>query len=178
MQWNWYGPDFQIGLTDRFSLGFMTTWVGSPLAATAKYGVPLSERLNLAIGGIMGTLSWAQPDQALMVPFVSLTKGTGRSNISLSTGYGAFFGDGSADGRFVLSVGVLAAISNKMSSVFDSFILPPDGIPGESIYILIPGLGWRTGTEKAFQFGFGVFAFDGEIASVPFPMVQWYRKFN
>jgi hypothetical protein len=177
MLWNWYGPDFQIGLSDKFSLGFMTTWVASPLAITAKYSMRLGEKVNLGLGAILGTFSWLQADQALMVPFSSLTVGTRRSNISLSTGYGAFFSGGDVGGRLVFSVGAMTALNSKISFVFDSIILPSISVSSDGFMLLLPGFRWHTGIDKAFQFGFGVLAFDDEVVSLPIPMVQWYRKF-
>ena len=32
-----YGPEVHFALTDNFSLGFMSTWIGSPLMLAAKY---------------------------------------------------------------------------------------------------------------------------------------------
>jgi hypothetical protein len=37
VQWNIFGPDFQFGVADNFTLGIMTSWVGLPIVGTAKY---------------------------------------------------------------------------------------------------------------------------------------------
>jgi hypothetical protein len=178
MIFNLYGPDFQVGLTDHFSLGFMSTWIGAPFAVTGKYSTSLGKKVHLGIGGILGTMSWAASDQALAVPFVSITQGDSRSNISLSTGYGAFFGDSNASGRFLFSIGGMTSMGNKFSAIFDSVILPEIRDISKSFSFFMPGIRIHTGMDKAFQFGLALVVVDAEIVPIPFPLVQWYRKFN
>jgi len=173
IQWNLYGPDFQFGIRKNFGLGIMTSWVGMPIIGSAKYSIELDTNINLALGTLLGTGSWAKPDFGIALPFVAFTFGNRRSNITFSGGYGAVFGIGESDGRALLSVAGMTKVGKKVSLVFDSFIAPAtvDGFA-----LLIPGIRWQTESNKAFQFGFGGLITDGELVPVPIPLVQWYRK--
>ncbi len=191
IQWNLYGPDFQFGVSKNLGLGIMTSWVGVPIIGSIKYSIPLKEsKSSFAVGALLGTGSWTQPDFGIALPFVAYTLGDRKANFTLSCGYGGVFSDGDSEGRFLMSVAFMARASKKISIVFDSFIVAPGGYENNYDYylgytrerkkggaLLIPGIRWQTDEDKAFQFGFaGIYA-DGELAPFPFPMVQWYRKF-
>ncbi|MFM7015138.1 MAG: hypothetical protein ACKOX3_02315 [Bacteroidota bacterium] len=202
IQWNLYGPDFQFGVSNNFGLGIMTTWVGVPIIAQAKYSIKLSDQAHLGIGGLLGTGSWVAADFGLALPFTSFTLGDRRTNATFSAGYGSVWSKGQSSGRALLSVAAMAKISNKISIVFDSFIVPASGTKEvtttESVYnpntlsweektttttekrtgleIFIPGIRWQLSEEKAFQFGFTGFGVDGSLEPAVIPMIQWYRK--
>jgi hypothetical protein len=38
-----WGPDFEFGIAENFSVGVMTTWLAYPLVGTAKYSIPLAK---------------------------------------------------------------------------------------------------------------------------------------
>lgn len=110
------------------------------------------------------------------------------------------------EGRFLFSIAGMAKINDKFSIVFDSFISPwgpeqtytevndegywdeqtQEWIPkyvqttykekSPNLAILLPGLRWHLDADRAFQFGFTGFYFDGEFVPMPVPMVQWYRR--
>ena len=114
----------------------------------------------------------------MALPYGTLTLGNKRANISVSGGYGGYFGDGESGGRALFAVAGLAKINTKFSFVFDSFIIPPkSGEPWGSAYLFIPGLRIETKEDRAFQFGFAGATFEGETAPIPIPMIQWFRKF-
>ena len=139
IQWNLFGPDFQFGVSDNFGLGIMTSWIAIPVIGTAKYSKQLGEKTSFAIGGLLGTGSWALPDFGLALPFVAVTYGTRSHNINFSTGYGYLFysredynyatnretNSKYREGRFLLSFGAMTKVSQVVSLVFDSFISPP-----------------------------------------------------
>ncbi|BDX36751.1 hypothetical protein CYCD_01060 [Tenuifilaceae bacterium CYCD] len=199
VQWNLYGPDFQFGIRKNLGVGIMTSWVGMPLIGTLKYTIPISPKTNLALGTLLGTGSWIEPDYGIVLPYAALTFGDRRRNLNLSLGYGAVFAEGKGEGRFLASVAIISKINKKISFVFDSFIMFPGKTETveESVYnpgtdtwdivytkekkygfaILIPGLRFDIGPNKAFQFGFGGFRVDGEFYPSPIPMFQWYNKF-
>jgi hypothetical protein len=202
IQWNLFGPDFQFGVADNFGIGVMTSWIAIPIIGTAKYSRQLGEKTSLAIGGLLGTGSWAQPDFGIMLPFVALSRGDRSHNINFSAGYGLVFysseefnymTDGYTtekhrEGRILFSLGAMTKFSPAISFVFDSFIMPPgpyrtrtEGVlriteKSPALMVLVPGIRWHTRPNSAFQFGFTGAYYDGKFAPVPIPMVQWFRK--
>lgn len=176
IQWNIFGPDFQFGVGKNFSLGVMTSWIGMPIIGTAKGSINLGPKVNLAIGGLIGTGSWVAPDFAFALPFTALTIGDRKANINFSAGYGVITAGGDSDGRFLMSIAAMKKGKGKISFVFDSFIMP--SLEGDNGFgILVPGLRFQTDAKKAFQFGFGGLIADGEMLPIPVPMVQWFQKF-
>ncbi|TND08531.1 MAG: hypothetical protein FD123_2327 [Bacteroidetes bacterium] len=198
VQWNLFGPDFQFGVGKNFGMGIMTSWIGMPIIGSAKYSMELGDNVSLGLGTLVGTGSWVAPDWGMALPFGALTIGDRKRNINFSGGYGAVFYDGNSEGRALCSVAGMFKAGNKISLVFDSFIM----LPGKSeqvlvtgynyssgtsysyyearkkpgFALLIPGIRWQTDSKKAFQFGFAGLSVDGEVVPVPIPMVQWYRK--
>lgn len=109
------------------------------------------------------------------------------------------------EGRVLLSIAGMAKITEKFSLVFDTFISPwgPEQTKTDfrdisyvdnngnwvekyeletytekspNLAILLPGIRWQLDADRAFQFGFTGFYFDGEFLPAPIPMVQWYRR--
>ena len=174
VQWSLFGPDLQFGVGKNFGIGIMTSWLGIPIIGSAKYSIPLSDKLHLGVGTLLGTGSWASPDFGIALPFAALTYGNRTRNLTFSGGYGAVFNDYELTERALFSVAGMAKVSKKISLVFDSFIMPPDG-NGSGFALLIPGLRVQTESDKAFQFGFAGMVIEGEAFPLPIPMFQWYR---
>jgi hypothetical protein len=204
--WNLFGPDFQFGIRDNFTLGIMTSWIGIPIIGTIKKSFSLGENTHFALGGLVGTGSWVLPDFGGLLPFASLTFGNEWNKISFSGGYGAIWQENNLNGRFLSNVAGTVRISDKISLVFDSFILIKGKDSMEEIEvedyvfnptimdyewvtrremvvreqpgiaILIPGVRWHQGSGKAFQIGFSGLISDGEAVPLPIPMVQWFRS--
>jgi hypothetical protein len=171
--WNLWGPDFEFGIGKNLGVGVMTSWVGVPIIGSIKYSIQLAPKFNMALGGLLGTGSWAEPSFGLALPYVALTFGDRKSNLSFSGGYGSVVYEGESDGRALLSVAGMTKVGKKVSLVFDSFIAPKTAdLSGFSIYI--PGIRLQTESNKTFQFGFGALSFEGEITPIPF--VQFFRK--
>ena len=139
--------------------------------------MPLNETVNLGLGALLGTGSWAAPDFLMGLPFASLTFGDRRSNLNFSAGYGFVAFDGESEGRALLSVGALTKVTKKVSFVFDSFIVPSTTM-SEGFAAFVPGFRWQSASDRAFQFGFGAAAVEGELIPMPIPMVQWFRTLN
>ncbi len=206
VQWNLFGPDLQFAVADNFGLGVMTSWVGVPIIGTAKYSFQFGENTQFAVGGLLGTGSWAALDYGGAVPFGTLSFGDRTKNIAFSGGYGAVWGDGETEGRAITSIAGMIKIGRRVSLVFDSFILLPGKTTSETVTytyyeynpstgndvlveetytetneknglsLLIPGIRWHLGEGKAFQFGFTGVVSDGELLPIPIPMVQYYRS--
>lgn len=138
IQWNWYGPDFQFGIADNFGVGVMSSWAAIPVIATAKYSLELKKNTSMAFGLLAGTGSWAFPEFGLLLPYVAITFGDRRNNITFSTGYGGLFIQEEdynyrtneyekidrSEGRMLLSVAGMFKVNEKFSLVFDTFISP------------------------------------------------------
>lgn len=173
--WNLYGPDIQFGVNDKFGVGLVTTWFGSPIIGTAKYSLVNKDKFGIAVGTLLGTGSWASPQYGIAVPFGSLTFGSQEKNVSLSLGYGGAWGDGESGGAALLSLAAMNRVNERVSLVFDSFIVGPEN--NSSAAIFIPALRLHSSPKKAFQIGFAGIAADGELLPIPFPFLQWFRKF-
>lgn len=201
IQWNLFGPDFQFAVTDKFGLGLMTTWLALPIIGTAKYSFNPKDNVQFAIGGLLGTSSWAafsSPDANFggALPFATISFGDRRRNLAISGGYGAVWFGSETEGSALSSIAGMVKVSPKFSLVFDSFIIMPGGsktvdngyYDQNGVWVshmvtqkrsmaamFVPGLRWHQGEGKAFQFGFtGIYA-EGEMIPYPVPMVQWYR---
>ena len=184
VQWNLFGPDFQFGIGENFGVGVMTSWLGVPIIGTMKKSWELREKIQFAVGGLMGTGSWALTNWGGILPFGTLSFGNRSKNIAFSGGYGAIWQNGMLNGRALASVAGMIKVSRKTSLVFDSFILfPSQTEPVMNIYqpenrgfaLLIPGVRWHQKEGKAFQFGFTGVITDGDILPIAIPMIQWYR---
>ncbi|MBR9919655.1 MAG: hypothetical protein GYB31_02385 [Bacteroidetes bacterium] len=199
IQWNLFGPDFQFGVADNFGMGVMSSWVGVPVVATAKYSMQLGEKSQMAVGFLAGSGTWAFPDYGGILPYATFSFGSRKSNIAFSGGYGGIWVEGEFQGRALTNVAGMAKVGPRLSLVFDSFLMLPGKTTLEQelqynpetgmeefveverkrpmIGILIPGLRWHISTGNAFQFGFtGIYA-NEEFVPVPIPTVQWYRVF-
>lgn len=86
---NLYGPEVHFALTDRFSLGVMSTWVGSPIGLAAKYSIPTqNERLNFSLGGIFGTSGYIGQFRGYGgLYWGTVTYGDRLTNFSFSAGF-------------------------------------------------------------------------------------------
>lgn len=84
-----YGPEVHFSLTDRFSLGAMTTWIGSPMVLAAKYSFKKEEsKVNFALGTLMGTSSFIGSFRGYGgLHWGTVTFGDRANNLSLSAGY-------------------------------------------------------------------------------------------
>ena len=167
--WSLYGPEIQLGVAKNFGIGIMTTWVAAPVIFNAKYSVELAENTYLGLGALLGYGSWIIKRTGIALPFASLTFGNRRSNITFSSGYGTIFGE-NRDGKLLVSVAGMAKVSNKMSLVFDSFIMPG------TFTAFTGGLRIQTKPDRAFQFGFVGLSADGDTVPVPVPALQWFKK--
>jgi hypothetical protein len=193
IQWNLFGPDFQFGLADNFGIGVMTSWFGIPIIGTIKKSFQINENTHFALGGLVGTGSWALPDWGGALPFATFSKGDRSKNIAISGGYGAVWQPGNhgksiVNGRALMSVAGMLKVSSKISLIFDSFIIFNSRVKeqyGNQLYeynkpglgLFIPGIRWHQEEGRAFQFGFTGVVTDGEFLPLPIPMVQWYRSF-
>jgi hypothetical protein len=155
----------------------MTTWGAVPMIISSKYSYPINNKVNLGVGLLFGTGSWAFPEDAIALPFGSLTYGDRRKNLTMSCGYVAAWSwtGGGGTGRTLFSVAGMSKVSSKISLVFDSFIVPGFN-DNDGGALLLPGIRLHTDITRAFQFGFGGLYMDGEFLPAPIPFIQWFKK--
>lgn len=189
-----FGPDFQMGITDNFGVGLMTTWIGNPLLGTLKYSNKLSDNVYYSIGSIIGGTTWSFDESSslfIALPFTSLTFGNKMRNFSLTAGYGMirqkiirfdyYDGQESTDvdteGRFLMSVAGMTKFSKKVSFIFDSFISPNiDGDLG-TFMLIMPGIRWHLTSSSSFQLGFAGMYLDKEFLPFPLPLINYMYRF-
>jgi len=184
--YNWFGPDIQYGLADNLGVGVITSWLGSPIIFTTKYSFEIDKNVNGAVGLLVGTGGWTN-SFGLAIPYGAITLGNRKSNITASLGYGSVWGnENNNGGRTIVSIAGMHKLSKSISLVFDSFILPPtktiiDNINGEvfknNFALYLPGFRFQTSETGAFQFGFAGASIGNYTGALPFPYVQWFRKF-
>jgi hypothetical protein len=87
---NLYGPEVHFSLSDRFSLGVMTTWIASPFVLAAKYAFKSkSENWHFALGSMLGTTGYLANFKGFGgLHWGVVTYGNRLNNISISAGYG------------------------------------------------------------------------------------------
>jgi hypothetical protein len=89
-----YGPEVHFALSNKLSLGILTTWIGSPFVLAGKYSIPTrNEKMNFSVGTLMGTSGYLQNGKAWGgLHFVNFTYGSRNSNFTVGAGYGYYKG--------------------------------------------------------------------------------------
>jgi hypothetical protein len=89
---NLYGPEVHFAVTDDFSVGVMSTWIGSPLALAFKYTRKTANpKWNVGLGSLIGTSGYINQGRGFGGLYWGMvTYGDRRSNVTLSLGYGHF----------------------------------------------------------------------------------------
>ena len=124
---NLYGPEVHFALSDKFSLGVMTTWIGSPLALASKYSFKTKkEKINFSLGTIMGTSGFLGNFMYYGgLHWGTATFGDRSKNFSVSAGYvyiGKIAGSLLNNGPIVSLAGIIK-VGKKASLFFDSMVL-------------------------------------------------------
>jgi hypothetical protein len=184
-----YGVAFQaqFGITDRFSLGATTTIVGTPLALTTKYSIPVDEKNTLAIGGLAGFVGWGS-NVSLGIGFGTYTYGIKESNITLGTGL-AWVRDGDVvnytpTGEMIgpfaetNSTGIFTLAGNKRLSrnlsIMGEFWYVPEG------GLFFGGPGFRLYNNRKSTFDLGIWTIGGisDVSAPIFPVFSYTFKFE
>lgn len=176
VQWNLFGPDFQVALNDRITAGLVTSWIGFPMMGSVKTTFPVGEGVRMGVGALAGTGSYALPSFFFTLPFAAVTVGDQRRNFNIAGGYGLVGYQSNSTGGFITSFGAHAELTPKLSLVFDSFFLVNQQGGPLSAGFIIPGLRWNQSENRAFQIGFAGIINDGQAAPIPLPMLQWFRR--
>lgn len=102
--------NFDIGITDRFSLGigtvplFLFSGSTTPIWLTPRVSLPIeSDKVNFGIGGLVGTTISTRDNFSFGYGFGNLTLGDRNKNLTLGVGYGFAEGEFSERPTFSLS---------------------------------------------------------------------------
>jgi len=89
---NLYGPEVHFNVTNKFSVGVMTTWICSPLVLALKYTFPTkNEKLNFGIGTLIGTSGYLDKGRSYGgLHWGMMTYGSRKNNITISAGISYF----------------------------------------------------------------------------------------
>lgn len=85
-----WGPEVHFSVTDRTSVGFMTTWIGSPMGFNVKHTIATKNpNLNYSLGTIVGSSGYLNSFRGFGgLHFGNVTYGNRMSNITFSAGFG------------------------------------------------------------------------------------------
>ena len=173
---NLYGPEVHFALSDNFSLGIMTSWLGSPFVLVAKKSFnPKNKdsKTHFSIGTMLGTSGYFYNGRGFGgLHFISITTGDAKRNLTFSGGY-TYFKAGSQDEGVhpfkhgpVFSVAGITKVGAKASFIFDSMLgylnfysYNNSGYYSTSTYqknaaffmLLMPGMRFQTKPNSAFQ---------------------------
>lgn len=196
---NLFGPEIHFAVSNKLSLGIMSTWLGSPLALVGKYTFNSSknEKLNFALGGMFGSSGYFNQAQGYGgLGWGIITYGNRIDNISLSAGYG-FLGNNDSGlnpftGGPLVSIAGITKIGKKTSLIFDSMLsftqrnttkmIQETDINGYTIYtykevkenvvafFLMPGFRFQSTESKAFQVSLAGVILQRGTNTITFPM--------
>lgn len=185
----------QIGLTDNFSIGGATTFLGAPVFLTGKYSIKVSEKDHFAIGGIFGNMSWMRPETNLGIGFVNYTHGTAEYNFTITAGYSGITNINKKVGEThhydtvtnYYYTNVIMRKQNSYSPIFTfcgntritrnmSLMCEFWYLPDEDLAFGGPCL--RLYTTKNNSYDFGIFGYFDEANSYAFPVFSYTYKFD
>lgn len=89
---NLYGPEVHFAVHKDFSVGIMSTWIGSPVALALKYTRGTSNpKINYGAGALLGSSGYLNSGRGVGGLYWGMvTYGDRRSNVTLSVGFGHF----------------------------------------------------------------------------------------
>lgn len=84
-----FGPEIHFAVSDRLSVGLMTTWITAPLAFALKYSIPTrNEKVNFGFGTLLGSSMYLAEFRGFGGLFWgTFTYGDRMHNVSISAGY-------------------------------------------------------------------------------------------
>ena len=134
---NLYGPEAHFALSNRFSIGVMSTWIASPFVVALKYSFKTkNEKVNYSLGTLLGTSSYINSFRGFGgLHFGNVTFGDAKKNLTLAAGY-AYISSGSKLDNYTTTVGYkspkthgpifsiagITKVGVKASFIFDSMI--------------------------------------------------------
>lgn len=171
---NLYGPEIHYAVSDQFSIGGLTSWLGVPIVGSLKYAIPAGKNLSFGLGSLIGWATWSEPSGFGILPYGTLTLGNYNENFNISAGYIYI----TAEAETILSgpafsIAGIKRIGKKVAFVGDSFIY----VKEQFIAVIIPGLRFSSSPNNAFQIGFAGIITEEEVLPFPIPFIGWFRIF-
>jgi hypothetical protein len=110
---NLYGPEVHFAVHKDFSVGVMSTWIGSPIALALKYTRGTANpKINYGVGTLLGTSGYFKQGSGFGgLHWGMITYGDRRNNATLSVGY-AYLNPGLSNNNYsqpIYTPGVYAA---------------------------------------------------------------------
>ncbi|MBF70586.1 MAG: hypothetical protein CL837_06595 [Crocinitomicaceae bacterium] len=119
-----YGPEIHFSVSDNFSLGIMTSWIGSPIAIASKLYLGSNNNTHFSIGTILGNSGYIQQGRLSGgLHWFTITKGDRLKNFTVSGGYGYFLNNSDSQDALIISIAAITPIGKKASLIFDSMII-------------------------------------------------------
>lgn len=177
------GPTIQFGLGYDFQVSITTTWIVAPLIVGLKKNFHLEGNVHFSTGIVAGHFLYLYDDAIITAPFIGLTIGDVKRNITINAAYAnaSYRNSKNNFSKLITTVGAMATVSKKITLVFDNIILHRAEAQGEisgftqpgeilpTIFIVMPGLRYNHKTRNAYQFGLmGIFdSKDGFAFALP-----------
>lgn len=167
--WGFY-YHLQYGITENFSLGLATTFIGMPVTISPKYTFDLKENLKLAVGAQVGALTWlsTQENPLLGIGYATITSGSKENNVTLGAGYSFINIGGETFNGYAIAGGGTTRLAKKISLMGEFWMLPESRVVFGG-----PGVRIMRKSDNALDFGFWVVGFEGEFVPVPIPVMSF-----
>jgi len=109
---NLYGPEVHFAVSNRFSVGVMSSWIASPIAIALKYTIPTNnEKLNFGFGTLLGSSGYLNQGRGFGgLHWGMVSYGDRMNNVTFSVGY-SYLRSGIANNSYY-KPGVYPAIEN------------------------------------------------------------------
>ena len=87
-----FGPEINYNISDRLSLGLLTTWISSPIIGSIKYTIPTkNNKINFGLGTMIGSSGYFNAFRGFgALHYGMFTVGDNKNNLTLSAGYSYF----------------------------------------------------------------------------------------
>ena len=158
---NLYGPEVHFSVSKNFSVGFMATWIASPIVLALKYTIPTrNEKLNFGFGTLLGSAGYLNQGRGYGgLHWAMATYGDRKNNVTLSLGY-SYLNTGIQSGEQMYEPGTYP-------------ITLTNGYWG---FVNLTPINFKTPTIKAPILGIAGLASVGKKASFVFDMMFIFGK--
>jgi hypothetical protein len=186
---NIHGPEVHFAVSNRLSVGIMTSWIASPLALAVKYSIPTANpKINFSVGTLAMTSGYFANFRGYgHLTFGNVTFGDRLNNITISAGYLNF----NLNGSFKMpmtSIAGMFRVGPKSSFIFDSMFRYPDAnfrnkdYSKHSNFIFVsPGMRFQSSEKFAWQLSMAGMSIqpkgDADRISFPAPFISLFWKF-